>query len=58
MNNTIYGYVRVSTKEQNLDRQISAMEGFGIPDKQIYQKEPCLRMRLLFSIGAILLCYT
>ena len=37
MNNTIYGYVRVSTKEQNLDRQISAMEGFGIPDKQIYR---------------------
>ena len=37
MNGNIYGYVRVSTKEQHLDRQLLAMRGFGIPEKQIFQ---------------------
>lgn len=32
---TTYGYVRVSTKEQNEARQILAMEAFGIPSKNI-----------------------
>lgn len=31
-----YGYIRVSTKEQNEDRQRIALEEFGIPDKQIF----------------------
>lgn len=35
MGNTIYGYVRVSTKEQNLDRQVTAMREFGINDSHI-----------------------
>ena len=39
MSDTIYGYVRVSTKEQNLDRQISALREFGIPERQIYQEK-------------------
>ena len=30
-----YGYVRVSTKEQNEDRQIIAMREFGVADKYI-----------------------
>ena len=34
--NNIYGYVRVSTREQNEDRQLAAMRGFGIPEKNIY----------------------
>lgn len=37
MENKIYGYVRVSTKEQNLDRQLLAMHEFGVPEKQIYR---------------------
>ena len=37
MENKIYGYVRVSTKEQNLDRQLLAMREFGVLEKQIYQ---------------------
>lgn len=37
MDNKVYGYVRVSTKEQNLDRQLLAMQEFGIPGKQVYQ---------------------
>lgn len=39
MSTTIYGYVRVSTKEQNLDRQILALWEFGVPDKQIYREK-------------------
>ena len=27
-----YGYIRVSTREQNEERQIIAMREFGIPD--------------------------
>jgi DNA invertase Pin-like site-specific DNA recombinase len=28
-----YAYVRVSTKEQNIDRQLHALESFDIPKK-------------------------
>mgnify|MGYP003410938518 CR=1 FL=1 len=31
-----YGYVRVSTKEQNEQRQMIALREFGIAEKQIY----------------------
>lgn len=31
----IYGYARVSTKEQNLDRQIVALQQYGIPERDI-----------------------
>ncbi len=33
---TIYGYVRVSTKEQNEDRQLAALAPFDIPAKQLF----------------------
>ena len=35
MGNITYGYVRVSTKEQNEARQVIAMQEFGIDDKHI-----------------------
>ena len=31
-----YGYVRVSTAEQNEDRQLIAMQGQKIPQEQIF----------------------
>ena len=32
----VYGYVRVSAKDQNEDRQIIAMREFGVSEKNIY----------------------
>lgn len=31
-----FRYIRVSTKEQNVDRQIMALEPYHIPSKNIY----------------------
>ena len=39
MNKNVYGYIRVSTREQNLDRQILALREFGVPEKQSYQEK-------------------
>ncbi len=36
MENQMYGYVRVSTKEQNEVRQMIAMNAFGVPRERIY----------------------
>ena len=36
MANTTYGYVRVSTKDQNEARQMIAMQEFGIDEKLIF----------------------
>ena len=35
MSGKTYGYVRVSTKTQKEDRQLSAMQAFGIPTEYI-----------------------
>jgi DNA invertase Pin-like site-specific DNA recombinase len=36
MKNNIYGYVRVSTKEQNVDRQIEALKEYGITEERVF----------------------
>ena len=36
MNNKVYGYVRVSTKEQNEGRQLEEMRKLGIPEERIF----------------------
>ncbi len=36
MGNKIYGYVRVSTKEQNEDRQLIALKEFPVTEENIY----------------------
>ncbi len=33
---SVYGYIRVSTREQNEDRQLMAMQELDIPQEQIY----------------------
>ena len=35
MSETLYGYIRVSTREQNEDRQRIAMREFGIAERNI-----------------------
>ena len=35
MKESVYGYIRVSSREQNEDRQLRALIDFGIPSKQI-----------------------
>lgn len=35
MENRIYGYARVSSREQNTDRQLEALTKFGVPEQQI-----------------------
>ena len=32
----VYGYIRVSTKEQNEERQIVALKDFGVDSKNLY----------------------
>ena len=35
MKGNVYGYARVSTREQNLDRQLDALAGFGEPNMKV-----------------------
>lgn len=35
MDNRIYGYARVSSREQNTDRQVEALIRFGVPEQNI-----------------------
>lgn len=36
MNRKFYGYVRVSSREQNADRQLIALQEFGFPNENLY----------------------
>lgn len=33
---TLYGYIRVSTREQNEDRQLLALKELAIPEKNLF----------------------
>lgn len=35
-NENVYGYIRVSTREQNEDRQLIAMNEFGVPSENVF----------------------
>ena len=35
----MYGYARVSSKDQNLDRQLIALRDFGIDDRDIIREK-------------------
>ncbi|MBR0162586.1 MAG: recombinase family protein [Oscillospiraceae bacterium] len=36
MGGLTYGYIRVSTKDQNIDRQVAALHEYGMNDSFIY----------------------
>ncbi|MDR2523543.1 MAG: recombinase family protein [Synergistaceae bacterium] len=36
MNNNVFGYIRVSTQEQNTERQLIALKPFAIPKSNLY----------------------
>jgi len=36
MQSKVYGYARVSTREQNEDRQVVALKSYGVPEKNIF----------------------
>ena len=36
MNQKVYGYIRVSSKDQNEDRQRVAMREFGVQDRYVF----------------------
>ena len=36
MNQNFYGYIRVSSKEQNTDRQLIALQVFGVPNEHLF----------------------
>lgn len=36
---TLYGYARVSTRDQNLDRQIEALREFGVEERRIVREK-------------------
>lgn len=38
MDNRVYGYARVSSSEQNTDRQLEALIQFGVPEQNIRTK--------------------
>lgn len=44
MSERLFGYIRVSTKEQNLDRQLVAMRNFGVREELIYQEKPQVKV--------------
>ena len=51
MTGSIYGYVRVSTREQNEDRQLIALREVGVSDKNIFMDKQSGKP-MAFSLGA------
>lgn len=63
MAGTVYGYARVSTREQNLDRQLVALEEFGVERGNIFadkasgrdfERPEWIRMKAALKAGDVL----
>ena len=52
MSETIYGYARVSTREQNEDRQIIALKEMGVPEMNIYLDNGNVAFSLNMQVNA------
>ena len=53
MENRIYYYARVSTKEQNLDRQILALQKYVEPKNIVIPSDPEYKARIAFGRGPL-----
>ena len=62
MGGKVYGYARVSTREQNLDRQLVALEEFGVERGNIFadkasgrdfERPEWIRMRAALKAGDV-----
>ena len=53
MTNNIYGYIRVSTKEQNEDRQRIALANFPVPKDNIFMDQLAERILTVLSIVSL-----
>lgn len=47
----LYGYIRVSTREQNEERQILALKELSIPEKHLFIDKQSVRILNVLSIG-------
>lgn len=45
INQTVYGYIRVSTKEQNEERQVIALRESGVTDNHIWAARTKMQRR-------------
>ena len=52
MSNEIYGYIRVSSKDQNEDRQRIAMHEAGVDDKHIFWTSRAARTLSVLATSA------
>ena len=55
MDNRIYGYARVSSREQNEDRQLEALTKFGVPEQNIIIDKASLAFYVDISACQVLL---
>lgn len=52
-----YAYLRVSSKDQNLDRQLAVLEPFHLPKKNIFCDYQSGNSRIKPSFGQLRLCF-
>ena len=48
----VYGYVRVSSRDQNEDRQLIALKEVGVPEKNIYLDKLVERNKNIILVNA------
>lgn len=62
----VYGYARVSSKEQNLDRQLDAFEAFGVLSGNVFadkasgkdfDRPECKRLMAVLDAGDVVLAH-
>ena len=50
----IYGYARVSSKEQNLDRQVEALKKYGVEERDIITDKQSAETILVAGLSCLI----